>query len=60
MMTGQILGGSNPMVAVKYQIAIILAIFAATEISTMLALIFSLKKGILPTGFLNRSIFRKG
>ena len=59
MMTGQILGGSNPMVAVKYQIAIILAIFAATEISTMLALIFSLKKGILPTGFLNRSIFRK-
>jgi putative ABC transport system permease protein len=39
MMTGQILGGSNPMVAIKYQIMIMITIL----VSTMLTVILSIK-----------------
>ncbi|WP_020157515.1 ABC transporter permease [Methylobacter marinus] len=39
MMTGQILGGSDPWIAVKYQIAIMICIFT----STVIACIFNLK-----------------
>jgi putative ABC transport system permease protein len=39
MMTGQILGGSSPMVAIKYQIGVIIAIFSAVSISSLLLLI---------------------
>jgi putative ABC transport system permease protein len=42
MMTGQILGGSEPWLAVKYQIAIMLCIFA----STLLAVFINLKLSI--------------
>ena len=35
MMTGQILGGSSPIVAIKYQIAIILAILIARYFSVL-------------------------
>jgi putative ABC transport system permease protein len=38
MMTGQILGGSTPMVAIKYQIMISVAIFAGTITSVFLAI----------------------
>lgn len=38
MMTGQILGGSIPLTAVKYQIAIMLAIFAAKTASNLLVI----------------------
>jgi putative ABC transport system permease protein len=38
MMTGQILGGSSPMVAIQYQIIIVLAIFAGTITSVFLAI----------------------
>lgn len=41
MMTGQILGGSLPMVAIKYQIAIMLAIFVARYFSTIVAIFIS-------------------
>ena len=42
MMTGQILGGGDPWVAVKYQIAIMLAIFASTTLASGLNLWLSL------------------
>lgn len=42
MMTGQILGGSEPWVAVKYQIAIMICIFASTTISAVVNLKLSL------------------
>lgn len=58
MMTGQILGGSSPMVAIKYQIVIILAIYIATEISTLLAVFLSLKRGFNSFGFLRHDIFK--
>jgi putative ABC transport system permease protein len=38
MMTGQILGGSSPTTAIKYQILIMIAIFAAVSISVYLAM----------------------
>ncbi|WP_105616039.1 ABC transporter permease [Vallitalea okinawensis] len=41
MMTGQILGGSLPMVAIKYQIAIMLAIFVSRYFSTIVAIYIS-------------------
>jgi len=42
MMTGQMLGGSSPMLAIKYQMAIVLVIFVAMIISVVLALFFSI------------------
>jgi len=42
MMTGQILGGGEPWLAVKYQIAIMLCIFASTALASILNLKLSL------------------
>lgn len=41
MMTGQILGGSSPAVAIKYQIMIMLAIFSGVSINLLLSVMFS-------------------
>lgn len=43
MMTGQILGGSEPWVAVKYQIAIMICIFTSTTIAAIINLKLSAK-----------------
>jgi putative ABC transport system permease protein len=43
MMTGQILGGSEPMLAVKYQIAIMICIFTSTTLACIVNLKLSLK-----------------
>lgn len=58
MMTGQILGGSPPMVAIKYQIAIMLAIFAATEIAGVFAVKFSMATALDDYGIPRSDIFR--
>ena len=42
MMTGQILGGAEPWVAVKYQIAIMLSIFTSVSLAVLLNLKLSL------------------
>ena len=42
MMTGQILGGSEPWLAVKYQIVIMLCIFTSTTIASIINLRLSL------------------
>jgi putative ABC transport system permease protein len=42
MMTGQILGGSEPWLAVKYQIAIMICIFTATTVACIINLKLSL------------------
>lgn len=57
MMTGQILGGSNPMVAIKYQIAIMFGIFYTQYFSTILSILFSLGIGFEPMDTLNKKIF---
>ena len=38
MMTGQILGGASPMVAIKYQLVIMLAIFVMLSTSVAITL----------------------
>lgn len=58
MMTGQILGGSSPLVAIKYQIAIIIAIFVATELATLLSIFSSMRKGFDEFGFLRSTVFK--
>ena len=57
MMTGQILGGSIPVVAIKYQMAIMFSIFYTEYFSTMLAVVLSLKVGFNDLDVLNQDIF---
>jgi len=59
MMTGQILGGSDPLVAIKYQVAIILAIYVSTDLSALLCISFSRRRGFTHYGFLNHDIFKR-
>lgn len=59
MMTGQILGGSAPGVAIEYQIAIMLAILMATEIASLLAIWFSLPRSFDEYGFLRADVFSR-
>lgn len=56
MMTGQILGGSVPLVAIKYQIAIMIAILASTIISISLSIIFTVGKSFNKYGVLLKSV----
>ena len=58
MMTGQILGGSIPFVAIKYQIAIMFSIFYTEYFSTILSILFSLNVGFNKMDYLNKNIFR--
>ncbi len=58
MMTGQILGGSTPIVAIKYQIGIMIAIFTAITVTTVLNLLLSLKVAFNEYSILKRDIFR--
>ena len=58
MMTGQILGGSSPIVAIKYQIAIMIAIFTAITLSTVLNLFLSLNIAFNEYQILRKDIFR--
>ncbi|WP_039971065.1 ABC transporter permease [Vibrio halioticoli] len=50
MMTGQILGGASPILAIKYQILILIAIFVVMTISVTLTLKFSLRRSINSQG----------
>lgn len=57
MMTGQILAGSLPLTAIKYQLAIMIAILTAKYFSILLSLLISKTKGFNPYHLLNREIF---
>lgn len=58
MMTGQILGGSAPIVAIQYQIAITLGIFVATELASVLCVLISLRKGFDHYGYLRMEVLK--
>ncbi len=58
MMTGVIMGGADPMTAIKYQIAIMIAIFSGTAITVMLAILMTVKSSFTPFGTLNREAFK--
>ena len=52
MMTGIILGGTEPMTAIKYQIAIMIAIFTGTTINVVLGINLTRKKAFSRWGTL--------
>jgi putative ABC transport system permease protein len=58
MMTGVILGGADPIVAVKYQIAIMLAIFAGTAITVGLVILMTFRRCFDEAGMLDPTIYR--
>ncbi len=58
MMTGVILGGADPMTAIKYQTAIMLAIFSGTAITVILAINLTLRSSFTAYGILDKSIFQ--
>lgn len=58
MMTGQILGGSLPTTAIKYQILIAVAIFCAGTLNLALSIIFSNRFVFDKYGRLNRDILK--
>jgi putative ABC transport system permease protein len=60
MMTGVILGGGNPMTAIKYQIAIMIAIFAGTAITVVLAIRLTAFKNFTTWGTLDPGLFETG
>jgi len=59
MMTGVILGGANPMTAIKYQIAIMITIFAGTASTVCLALRLAAGTTFNEYGLLDHGIFSK-
>lgn len=58
MMTGQIIGGEDPTTAIKYQIAIMLAVFVATTLSVALTIFITFRQSFDDFGILKRDIFR--
>ncbi|MCL1048558.1 ABC transporter permease [Shewanella abyssi] len=50
MMTGQILGGVDPLIAIKYQIVILVAIFVTLTVSVSSSLLLTIKAAITATG----------
>ncbi|MDO9213757.1 MAG: iron export ABC transporter permease subunit FetB [Methylococcales bacterium] len=59
MMTGQILGGSEPWLAVKYQIAIMICIFTSTTIACIINLKLSLNIAFNPFDVLKNELINK-
>ncbi|MCP4522258.1 MAG: ABC transporter permease [Cytophagales bacterium] len=58
MMTGQILGGSNPNIAVKYQIMLLVTIFTSATLTVVLSILFSSRSAFDRYGNLKHEIFR--
>lgn len=59
MMTGQILSGSSPLIAIKYQIMIMVAIFSGTVLSVYLGILFTNAFVFKDTDMLDESILNK-
>jgi putative ABC transport system permease protein len=59
MMTGQILGGSEPWLAVKYQIAIMICIFTSTMIASIINLKLSLNIALNTFAVLKNEVIEK-
>ena len=59
MMTGQILSGSSPVIAIKYQIMIMVAIFAGTVLSVYLGIVFTNRFVFKDTDMLDETILKE-
>lgn len=58
MMTGVILGGNDPLVAIQYQIAIMIAIFTGTTVTVLLGVWLTTKSSFSDGGVLKKTVFR--
>ncbi|MDY0297927.1 MAG: ABC transporter permease [Acidobacteriota bacterium] len=58
MMTGQILGGNSPSVAIQYQILIMVAIFTTATLSAFLGMAFASRNAFDSFQRLRRGLFR--
>ena len=58
MMTGIILGGTDPMTAIKYQIAIMIAIFSGTALAVVLGILLTMSTSFTSMGTLDHRIFK--
>jgi putative ABC transport system permease protein len=58
MMTGVILGGLDPMTAIHYQIAIMIAIFTGTTITILLGILLTRRVSFNDSGMLQKSVFK--
>ncbi|HOO65058.1 MAG TPA: ABC transporter permease [Synergistaceae bacterium] len=58
MMTGVILAGVDPLTAISYQIAIMIAIFSGTTLTVFLALRLTLRRSFNSYGLLDPDVFR--
>jgi putative ABC transport system permease protein len=58
MMTGVILGGTDPMTAIKYQVAIMVAILAGTAITVLTAIWLATRRSFSAYGPLDESVFK--
>lgn len=56
MMTGQILGGTNPFIAIKYQMIVMVAIFASGVITTVVSILISQKSAFNDFDMLKKEI----
>lgn len=56
VMTGQILGGADPVIAVKYQVMVMIVIFFNSIFSNILQLLFSLRNAFDKMDNLNKSV----
>lgn len=56
MMTGVILGGADPLTAIKYQIAIMIAIFSGTAVTVFLAIWLTVRNSFTAYGLLDSGI----
>ncbi|MDD4648914.1 MAG: ABC transporter permease [Desulfoplanes sp.] len=57
MMTGQILGGSSPAVAITYQLMIMVAIFLTSSLSTFLSVVVSSRSAFDGYGRIKKEMF---
>ena len=59
MMTGQILGGASPLTAIKYQIAIMIAIFTILGIAVTLTILFTIRSCFDDYGVMKKTLFNR-
>lgn len=59
MMSGQIIGGSSPSTAIRYQIAIMIAIYVSSVLSVLFTILLSSRKCFTEFGVLKEGIFKK-
>ncbi len=59
MMTGQILGGASPMLAIKYQISIMIALYVSTSMSTAFSIFSTINTTFDEYGLVKKEIYRE-